>query len=233
MRHTHTIPDDSAGDDSSTTGPDNHPTFDRAFWDEHWRTSATGGAPTLATNAPNPYVQRETAGLPPGSALDAGCGAGAETLALADAGWRITAVDISTTALELATARAAAHGVGDRIAWIAADLVIWTPDTSFDLVMSHYAHPAMSQLAFYDRIARWVKPGGTLLLVGHCAVHDDSGHEHPADVAVTAESVVRRLDPDIWQIDTAEEPTRDLKRPDGRNVPLHDVVVRATRRLTV
>ena len=51
--------------------------------------------------------------------------------------------------------------------WVEADLGVWDPGTRFDLVTTHYAHPAMPQLDFYERIAGWVAPGGTLLVVGH------------------------------------------------------------------
>ncbi len=111
-----------------------------------------GGSP------PNPYLARETAGLAPGTALDAGCGAGAEAIWLASRGWDVTAADISSEALAHAAGRAAEGGVSGHLRWVEADLSIWSPDTRFDLVMTHYAHPAMPQLEFYDRIGAWVAP---------------------------------------------------------------------------
>jgi hypothetical protein len=48
-------------------------------------------------------------------------------------------------------------------------------------VTTHYAHPAMPQLDFYDRIASWVAPGGTLFIVGHLQHHGQhaaAGHGH-------------------------------------------------------
>jgi hypothetical protein len=41
-------------------------------------------------------------------------------------------------------------------------LAAWRPDARFDLVMTHYAHPAMPQLQFYGCVAGRVAPGGTL-----------------------------------------------------------------------
>ena len=52
----------------------------------------------------------------------------------------------------------------DRVQWVRADLSVWEPESTYDLVTTHYAHPAMPQLDFYDRIASWVTPGGTLLI---------------------------------------------------------------------
>ena len=99
--------------------------------------------------------------------MEAGCGAGSEAIWLASRGWEVTGADIADGALALAAERAAARGLADRVRWIKADLSRWEPRTSYDLVTTHYAHPAIPQLEFYDRLASWVGPGGTLLIVGH------------------------------------------------------------------
>jgi 2-polyprenyl-3-methyl-5-hydroxy-6-metoxy-1,4-benzoquinol methylase len=206
--------------------------FDRDYWDQHWHGNA-GQAGSMSTSPPNPYLARETAHLPPGTALDAGCGAGAEAIWLAQAGWQVTAADISSQALTRAATRAAASGASERVNWIEADLGVWEPDALFDLVTTHYAHPAMPQLDFYDRIASWVAPGGTVLIVGHLHTHsstDEHGHHPPAEASATAAAVTARLDATDWAIITAEEAHRTLPGPNGTNVPLHDVIVRATRR---
>ncbi|MGY5883141.1 class I SAM-dependent methyltransferase [Modestobacter lacusdianchii] len=215
--------------------------FDRAYWERHWQHDRAGDRGSMSSNPPNPHLAREVGHLVPGRALDAGCGAGAEAIWLAEHGWRVTAADISTEALARAADRAAASGVGDRVQWVAADLGHWAPEAPFDLVTTAYAHPAMPQLAFYARIARWVAPGGTLLVVGH--LDDDAhGHGHPGDdgrppagATVTAASVTALLgDPEWddagWDVHTAQELHRSLTAADGRLVHLHDVVVRATRR---
>ncbi|NUW39829.1 class I SAM-dependent methyltransferase [Nonomuraea rhodomycinica] len=209
--------------------------FDKDFWERRWR---DGGAGSMGGNPPNPYLARETGGLTPGTALDAGCGGGAEAIWLAARGWHVTAADISSEALARAAARAAASGAGgaggagERLRWVEADLRVWSPDERFDLVMTHYAHPAMPQLEFYDRIAGWVAPGGTLLIVGHLDIPGSTGHGHhpPAEASATAAAVTARLDGAAWEIVTAEEHHRTLTGRGDRAVPLHDVVVRATRR---
>ena len=184
-------------------------TFDKDYWEDHWQ---------HGSNAPaNPYLAEEIGDQEPATALDAGCGAGAEAIWLADRGWHVTAVDISARALEQAAARS------DDVRWIEADLSTWRPDMTFDLVMTHYAHPAMPQLDFYDRIADWVAPGGTLLIVGH-------RHTVIAEAEVTAEAVIKRLDTKVWTVVTAQERERALTGH-GKG-PLHDVIVRARRRAT-
>ena len=108
---------------------------------------------------------------------------------------------------------------------------MWEPGRRFDLVTTNYAHPAMPQLAFYERIADWVAPGGTLLIVGH--LHDDAadshGHHPPAEATVTLADITRGLGSDAWSINRAEERTRTLAGPGGRAVTLRDAVVQATR----
>ena len=186
----------------------------------------------MSTSPAHPYLAREIGALAPGSALDAGCGTGAEAISLAAHGWQVTAVDIASAALARAAERAAESGVSERVRWVEADLTTWAPETRFDLVTTHYAHPAMPQLAFYDRVAGWVAPGGTLLIVGHLhtseATAPATGTAHPPDEAsVTLADITAGLDSGTWEIVTAEEHRRTMP---GREVPLHDVVVRATRR---
>lgn len=147
-------------------------------------------------NPPNPYLAREAGGLVPGTVLDAGCGAGAEAIWLASHGWQVTAADISAEALARAADRSATSGASERVRWVEADLGVWDPGTPFDLVTTHYAHPAMPQLEFYDRIAEWVTPGGALLIVGDLHTHSATGdgHQPPAEASATAAAVTARLD---------------------------------------
>ncbi len=87
----------------------------------------------------------------------------------------------------------------------------------------------MPQLEFYQRIADWVAPGGTLLIVGHQHTHG-RGHNSPAEASVTASNVRDALDVTQWHVDTAEERDRTLSNRSGPPVSLSDVIVRATRR---
>jgi SAM-dependent methyltransferase len=206
--------------------------FDKEYWEQHWQRGRAGGPGSMDRHPPNPYLVRAASDLVPGTALDAGCGAGAEAIWLASHGWQVTAADISTEALARATDGAATNGAAERVRWVEADLGVWDPGTRFDLVTTHYAHPAMPQLEFYDRIAGWVAPGGTLLIVGHLHTHGATDHrdEPPAEASATAAAVTARLDGTEWEIVTAEERHRAHTGHGGREVPLHDVVVRATRR---
>ena len=106
--------------------------------------------------------------------------------------------------------------------WIEADISVWEPGTQFDLVTTHYAHPAIAQLAFYERISGWVAPGGTLLIVGHLHTSDTPGHGHnpPEEVAVTAATITAGLDATDWDIVTADERIRTLTDRRGPDRPV-------------
>lgn len=114
--------------------------FGKAFWEERYRSHTAA-----CSRRPNPQLVTEAGDLAPGTALDAGCGEGADAIWLASRGWRVTAVDIATTALRRARERAETLGadVTSQIDWVQADLTSWTPtEEHFDLVSTHYVHPA-------------------------------------------------------------------------------------------
>ncbi len=67
--------------------------------------------------------QRLTEGpgaLPPGRALDVGCGTGRDAVYLAKRGWQVTAVDFADAAIAKAEQRAADEGV--QVQWVVGDV---------------------------------------------------------------------------------------------------------------
>jgi SAM-dependent methyltransferase len=220
---------------------------DREFYDELYRS-----APAVWSGRPNRQLVVEASALPPGTALDAGCGEGADALWLAERGWRVTAVDYSTVALDRATAGARARGLDDRIAWVHADLDAWTPpEGGFDLVTAHYVHShGADRPALFGRLAAAVAPGGTLLVVGHLlgedAGHDhhhgqdpghghhdhgdDQGHGHDPDLNYTAEDVAAVLDAAQWRDVVTETRERDPGAAERTGNPVPDTVLVARRR---
>jgi SAM-dependent methyltransferase len=205
--------------------------FDEQAWEERYRAK-----PEVWSGRPNPQLVAEVADLSPGAALDAGSGEGGDALWLAERGWRVTAVDFAKTALARGAAQAEARGseVAGRIHWVHADLTAWTPaEGRFDLVSAQYLQMAPEPRGeLFGRLAAAVAPGGTLLLVGH----------HPSDLQTTiprpptperfytAEDVAELLDADAWEVLVAEARPRVAVDPEGRDVTIHDAVLRARRR---
>ncbi|MGL4307138.1 MAG: class I SAM-dependent methyltransferase [Mycobacteriaceae bacterium] len=203
--------------------------FGKDYWEKHWQQRSVDIPGVTSSNSLNPYLIRGANPLTPGLALDAGCGAGAEAIWLASQGWQVTAVDISSDVLAKAAQQEANQGLGQQIQWIEADLTQWKPDKKFDLVTTHYAHPAIPQLEFYQRISSWVTCGGTLLIVGHMHTNGH-GQQHPAHASVTVAEVVEVLEENLWEIVVAEECVRTVDSHGGQQFSLNDVVVQVKRR---
>lgn len=85
------------------------PTYDHDFWEDLWTRTLRDHADKVAGRPPSLHLITCARRLPPGRALDAGCGHGAEALWLAAHGWRVTAIDFSRAALD--HARSLAGGV--------------------------------------------------------------------------------------------------------------------------
>ncbi|MGW4084049.1 class I SAM-dependent methyltransferase [Streptomyces sp. NPDC004822] len=134
------------------------------FWEARYR----DGGPVWS-GRPNALLVRETEGLTPGTALDLGCGEGADVVWLASRGWTVTGVDISRTALERAARHAAESGVADRTVWERHVLGETFPGGTYDLVNAQFLQSPvpLDQRRVLRRAADAVAPGGTLLLVLH------------------------------------------------------------------
>ncbi|WP_193517347.1 class I SAM-dependent methyltransferase [Nocardiopsis kunsanensis] len=213
--------------------------YDRQYWEGRYAGHGGGHHGTEAPGAggarPNPQLTAETAALAPGTALDAGCGTGTDALWLAERRWRVTAVDIAEEALGTARSRAEALGgsAADRVRWQREDLTTWEPWVGgYDLVYSHYVHADAPYADLYRRLAAAVAPGGTLLVVGHHPQdrHGHAPHSDHHETHLTAQEVADLLDPQEWEVCTAEMRARTATVHGGGEVTLHDAVLRARRR---
>ncbi|GAA1010512.1 hypothetical protein Aple_029040 [Acrocarpospora pleiomorpha] len=198
--------------------------MDARHWDEMYRSRDQ-----IFSGNPNDVLVTETDDLPPGQALDVGCGEGADTLWLARRGWQVTAVDISEVALRRASA--AAIDVKGRVAWARADLTTTPPPAgAFDLVSIQYfpllrgpGHATLRGLL--DAVA----PGGTLLFATHAladlAPRPEEGFD-PADY-YQPDDIAQLLGP-AWNILINETRPRAAPPPAGTH-HTHDAVLRALR----
>jgi 2-polyprenyl-3-methyl-5-hydroxy-6-metoxy-1,4-benzoquinol methylase len=180
---------------------------DPGFWEQRWARALREHGDKLTRRPPNAYLTAAAESLPPGRALDAGCGHGSDALWLAGSGWEVTGVDFSATAL--AHARTTADALGVRAEWVEGDLGVWTPPSRhFDLVVCLYVHVSGAVEAFVQRMAAGVAPGGTLLLVGHRPIDPDTGARTPAagQAQVSVEEAVAALSG--WELMVAEDRRR-------------------------
>jgi 2-polyprenyl-3-methyl-5-hydroxy-6-metoxy-1,4-benzoquinol methylase len=202
---------------------------DRGSWERRWSQALREHGDRVAQRPPNAHLTAELAGLPPGRALDAGCGHGAEALWLAARGWQVTAVDFAATALAHARSTADTMGrdVADRVEWIEGDLGVWTPERGgYDLVACLYVHVAGAVEEMVRRMAAGVAPRGTLFLVGHRPVDPATGAQTAAagQVQVSVGAARAALETRTWELLVAEERPRPVA---GTGV---DAVIRARRR---
>lgn len=116
-----------------------------------------------ARQEPTPFVAACLPELPRhGWALDIAAGAGRHTIALAQHGLQVDAVDISGQGLRLARERAAAAGLnpGRQVHYIMADLERpWLPHRAYDVILiSFFLHRPLFPL-----IKKRLRPGGWLV----------------------------------------------------------------------
>ncbi|MFJ1743565.1 class I SAM-dependent methyltransferase [Streptomyces microflavus] len=204
----------------------------RTSWDGIYAARAAATDPR-----PNVRLTETVSDLPPGDALELGCGEGGDTLWLARRGWRVTAVDLSAVAVERLTTLARSLGLGDRVTAEQHDLDASFPkgpDGGFDLVTAHYLHTpfGLDRAAVLRRAAHALRPGGRLLVVDHGSTapwswNQDPDAHYPGPQEV-ADGIA--LDPAVWTVERAASPRRTATGPDGTTAEVtdHVLVVRRT-----
>jgi SAM-dependent methyltransferase len=178
---------------------------------------------------PNASLVSVVRGLEPGTALDVGCGEGADAIWLAGLDWKVTAIDVSKVALR--RARAAAERVDVEVEWLHTGLLQATlPPGEFDLVSAQY--PALLRTATHDAersLLSAVAPHGHLLVVHHADVDVEEARSHgfdPKDYVCPAD-VASMLD-DGWEVVVDERKSRHVVAG-AEAGHTHDVILHAQR----
>lgn len=205
------------GDDTGEAG---------RFWEEHYREHER-----VSARRANDVLVDVAGSLPPGTALDLGCGEGGDAIWLARQGWRVTAVDVSATALGRAANHAAEAGVADRIDFQRHDLTRTFPAGAFDLVSAQYTHMPVESPHVLRIAARAVEPGGLLLVADHGSASPWSWAD-PDTHFPTPEEVLAALElnTETWWPERLASPERREEGPNGQTATVTDIVV-AVRRL--
>lgn len=196
------------------------------FWENRY-----AGTDRAWSGRPNHTLVEVVEGLPLGRAVDLGCGEGADAIWLAQQGWTVTGLDISSTAIRRATE--AAHTVElptERIRFEATDLSAWTGEHGYDLVTASFLHSPVSlpRTDILRHASELVAPEGHLLVISHAAAPpwapSQDVHNHHF---LTPKEEIKALDLDeeAWSVVLAETRTRPATGPDSERTELDDTVI--------
>ena len=133
-------------------------TADRNKWDQRYREGAYA-----SRDYPSAFLKQQLQHLKPGKALDLACGAGRNSIFLAQNGFFVDAVDVSSVGLERAREREETLGVS--INWLNQDLLdSWKlPSESYSLIIL-FRFVALELLPVLPEI---LERGGSLMIEEH------------------------------------------------------------------
>jgi demethylmenaquinone methyltransferase/2-methoxy-6-polyprenyl-1,4-benzoquinol methylase len=129
---------------------------------------------------------------PAGDVLELACGTGLWTRHLVRYAETLTAVDAAPEVLAINRAR-----VGDStVRYVEADLFNWTPETTYDACVFAFwlSHVPVDRFAaFWELVARCLKPGGRVLFIDSARTERSTAADHvlPSD---GDDTMTRRLD---------------------------------------
>jgi len=201
----------------------------KEHWEKHY-----GERDRIWSGRVNVQFADVVADLPPGRALDLGCGEGADSVWLAERGWDVVAVDISETALGRAREAAGTRGVTDRIEFVQLDLSEDFPSGTFDLISSQFLHSTvyLDRSKVLANAAAALRPNGLLVIVDHGSAPPwasklDHHHEFPSAEEVVAGMELSDDEFERVRVDAVE---RQAVGPEGQQRPWMDNVIVLRRR---
>ncbi len=174
--------------------------MDAAAWDERYAATAL-----VWSAGPNQFVESELEALPPGRALDLACGEGRNARWLAELGWKVTALDWSSVAVEKG------RRVNKAVDWQVGNALTTPLPTELDLVvLAYFQVPADERRTAVQRSFDALAPGGVLFVIAHDSTNIAEGTGGPQDPSVlyTAEDILGDLDDADVEVVRAERVAR-------------------------
>ncbi|GFE71845.1 bifunctional 2-polyprenyl-6-hydroxyphenol methylase/3-demethylubiquinol 3-O-methyltransferase UbiG [Chroococcus sp. FPU101] len=142
--------------------------MDRQFpdWEQLYQEQAVESMPWFY-KALDPDLERalHQLNLTQGTVLDIGTGLGTQAIALAKLGFRVTATDLSTTAIEKAIEKTQDAKLG--ILWMQDDILNSRLDQQFDMIVDRgcfHVLPPQRRQNYVSVVAHLLKPSGYLFL---------------------------------------------------------------------
>ena len=127
------------------------------------------GRPPWDTGVSPPELITFLESVPPGKALDVGCGTGTNLVTMASFGWQVFGVDLAWLSVIKARAKLRRAGVDGKVRY--GDVTgRFDLDRSFDLVLDIGCYHSLSfqkRDVYWQKLKRWLNPGGTYLLYAH------------------------------------------------------------------
>lgn len=138
-----------------------------------------------------------------GRALDLAAGLGRDTLALAQRGLHVTAVDVAEEGLRHLTEQAGQRGLADRVAVVVQDIAAFAyPIKAFEVIVATTAFDHIERdksRAVLPKIAAALTDTGVLYAEVHTTEDPGSptgfGHESTAPVSETADAIAHYFEP--------------------------------------
>ena len=130
-------------------------------WNERYR------AGEQLFDTPSPLVERFARSLTPGNALDLASGPGRNALYLTEQGWRVTAVDGSSVAIDALLAGSRNLNIDARVVDLERGEFSIEPE-AYDLICDCY----YLQRNLFPQMKAGVRPGGMLIAIVHLAEAD-------------------------------------------------------------
>jgi SAM-dependent methyltransferase len=147
----------------------------------------------------------------PGKALDIGCGAGTDSLFLAQQGWDVTSLDFMPKALEYTQQRATEAGVA--VTPVVADITTWEPPQKYDLILDHgllHNMDPVRHAAYRETVLAALADGGEFVLLHWHPLYDGQANGKLGPTRRNREDIKEFFAPALQERFFAREEFEDL-----------------------